>query len=182
MESYTTILVVLLILFVFIISWVFFGKVVVLKFVSSPRGAPIFVSGIYKSNNIFRLSTCAVPTTAFPYGLVPLTAALPHPAPSNISLISRANSQDAYEAQAAAAIERAQKRAETLAAKEEAARKAEEEKALQEAAAICPNCKVNHGSPSAVSDVTDYMDCCERHKQAKPHKTVFSVASTESTV
>merc|ERR1711977_292364 len=100
------------------------------------------------------------------------------PTPSNISLVSRANNQDAYEAQAAAAAERAQQRAAKRAAKQEAARKAEK----QEAAEICPNCKVNHGPPSAVSDVTDYMDCCERHKQAKPHKTIFSVASTESTV
>ncbi|KAH9214600.1 hypothetical protein DL95DRAFT_409187 [Leptodontidium sp. 2 PMI_412] len=162
MESYTTILIVLLVLFIFIISWVFFGKIVVLKV----------------ANLIFRLNTCAAPTTASPSGLARLTAA--HRTPSNIPL-SRANNQDAYEAEQAAAAERAEKRAATRAAQEEAARKAEEEQALKEAAAMCPNCKVHPGPPSAVSDITDYMDCCERHKNA-PHRTVFSMASTESTV
>ncbi|KAH7348482.1 hypothetical protein BKA65DRAFT_476896 [Rhexocercosporidium sp. MPI-PUGE-AT-0058] len=140
MESYTTILIILLVLFVFVISWVFFGKIVVLK-------------------------------------VVPPIAALR--TASNVSL-SRANNQDAHEAEVAAATERAEKRAAKRAAKEEAIRKAEEEQALKEAAAMCPNCKV-HGQPSAVSDITDYLECCERHKSV-PHKTVFSVASTESTV
>ncbi|KAL2064258.1 hypothetical protein VTL71DRAFT_4752 [Oculimacula yallundae] len=128
MESHTTILIVLLVLFLFIVAWVFFGKIVVLKVAE------------YMAYN-----------------------------------------QDAYEAEAAAAAERAEKRAAKIAAKEEAAQKAEEERALKEAAAMCPNCKVHHGPPSAVSDITDYLDCCDRHKKA-PHKTVFSVASTESTV
>ncbi|CZS93181.1 uncharacterized protein RAG0_03576 [Rhynchosporium agropyri] len=103
---------------------------------------------------------------------------------SNISL-SRAYNQDAYEAEAAAAAERAAKRVTKLAAKEEATRKAEEEQELLEAAVMCPNCKIQHGPPSAVSAITDFQDCCDRHKPAPtavPHKTVFSVASTESTV
>ncbi|KAG4441403.1 hypothetical protein IFR05_003090 [Cadophora sp. M221] len=128
MQSYTTILIVLLVLFVFIISWVFFGKIVVLKVAEH-----------------------------------------------------MANNQDAYETEQAAAAERAKERAAKRAAKEEAARKAEEEQALKDAAAMCPNCKVHPGPPSAVSDITDYMDCCDRHRTA-PHKTVFSMASTESTV
>ncbi|KAK6582273.1 hypothetical protein PZA11_004681 [Diplocarpon coronariae] len=74
----------------------------------------------------------------------------------------------------------AEKKAVRRAKKEEEARKAAEEQALMEAAAICPRCKHHPGPPIAVSDITDYQECCQRHRVRPAH--VRDIASTFSGV